>query len=198
MRPQTFVLRFLVMVIICFLVWYFFRSKTLIPDKMAAMPTPVHADAPKAIAQPQIAQPLAPPVQVKPETARSAPIADALVNADPRSNLDTAIAEIIRLYEANDNITRVKEFFTQDDLDRVKSTMNISIEEWVHISEQYPEAAYNRENDLAIWRSMQGQTPRMSGNGNIATYETVTLDGSHKKAALKKHDGLWYIDYVEP
>jgi len=161
------------------------------PKTIATAPTP----AATTVKAPAIANAVAAPV-IPP----SAPISTvpatttAVITApvDPRTSVDTAIAEAIRALENTDMVAFFKEVAPPDQLARLSPGQLETIAE---ANMQNPGAKRGMAAALAALKSVQGQQPILSDNGDTATFETTipSSDGSMYQVVLKRQSGLWYL-----
>jgi len=196
MRTKTLLLFFVVLAVLV-AIWVFTQPKEPVAEKSADAPATAKSDAPKPAAPvisatpAQVEKPTLPPVQSS--ASQPAAVEASATPAEPRANLDTAIAEAARLLEARDFVTLFKEFAPPEAADHLPQGM--TIEQLAQMAQADPGAQAGMQQSLDALRSIQGQTPTMGDNDNTATYQANLPDGSTKKVILKKADtGLWYIE----
>ena len=104
---------------------------------------------------------------------------------DPRENLDTVIAETIRLIEAKDTETLLKFVLPRLQLERrlEKNTME----------ELAKEVEPSLPNALKILKQIQGTKPRLSEDEKRAVYEVKDPIDGQKEATFYKEDKFWYL-----
>ena len=103
---------------------------------------------------------------------------------DPREKLETALPEAIRLLEAKDYATLLKEFVAPDDFKHI--TENQSLEQFA--KEFGEDKAAGVLKDL---KSIKDKTPELSAEGNKATF--AREDANAKPIVWVKIDKYWYI-----
>ena len=104
--------------------------------------------------------------------------------ADPREKLDTAIPEAIRLLEAKDYATLLKEFVLPDDFKKI--TANVKLEDF---AKQFGED--KAADALKALKSLKDKKPEMSADGTKATFKLD--DPQSKPMVWMKVDKYWYI-----
>jgi hypothetical protein len=105
---------------------------------------------------------------------------------DPREKLDTAVPEAIRLLEAKDYPTFLKNFLPPDDLKKI--TEKVPLDEF---SKQFGENKAPRL--LLVLRSIRDAKPTLDPSGNKATYELKEPIDRKKTIGWVKVDKHWYI-----
>lgn len=116
----------------------------------------------------------------------TATLARADDKPDPRTKVDTAVAEAVRLLEAKDYATLLKKFVPPDELKRI--TENASIEEF---ATKFGETKAPRM--LKAMKAAKGIEPTLSDDGSKATIKfKEPIDGKEKIEFIKV-DKLWYI-----
>jgi hypothetical protein len=188
MKPKNFLLVAFFVAIAGAGIWWFMRPMAIVPEKAVAAPTPVEGNAPKLVTQvAQVELPKLPPAIPSAETA---PIMDAPIVADPRTNLDTAIGEYIHVLETNNMVGFWKDYYTPSTLKQLPPG---AVEGIAQRTQQDTNMMQGLGRILSALRSTQGQTPTMSADGNTATYDTSTADAGNVQIVFKKKDGLWYF-----
>lgn len=109
-------------------------------------------------------------------------VADA---ADPRENLDTAIADAIRLLEKKEYKEMLKRYVDPKDLEKV--TANTPLDEF---AEQF--GSRKAEQLLLVLKSIQGTKPMLDKDGTEATFQPK-MEVSKRSIKFGKVDKLWYI-----
>jgi hypothetical protein len=104
--------------------------------------------------------------------------------ADPRAKLDTAIPEAIRLLEAKEYKTMLKEFGAPDALKKILGEVSLD-----QFAERF--AAGKADDLLKALKSIKGKKPEMSDDGNKATF--TLADRNAQPVILEKIDKCWYI-----
>jgi len=191
MKPKNFLLIASFVAIAGAGIWWFMRPMATATGKPVAAPTSVNATAPKLVAQvAQVESPKLPPVTPSAETTEAALNVDAPIVTDPRTNLDTAITEYIRVLETNDMVGFWRDFYTPNTLKQLPPG---AVEVIAQRTQQNTQMMQGFGRILSVLRSTQGQTPTMSADGNTATYDTSTADAGEVRIILKKEGGLWYL-----
>ena len=103
---------------------------------------------------------------------------------DPREKLETALPEAIRLLEAKDYATLLKEFVAPDDFKHI--TENQTLEQFA--KEFGDDKAAGVLKDL---KSIKDKQPELSADGNKATF--AREDPNAKPIVWLKIDKYWYI-----
>jgi hypothetical protein len=104
--------------------------------------------------------------------------------ADPREKLETAVPEVIRLLEAKEYATMLKEFVSPDALKKI--TAEVSFDELVQRF-----SAGKADDLLKTLKSIQGRKPEMSADGSKATF--AREDPKARPVVFMKTDKYWYI-----
>ncbi len=191
MKPKNFVLAFLLVAMLAVCIWWLMKRAVASQEKNAQLPPPIKADAPMPVAKAaQVELPKLPPV-----AAKSDPIsgADALADADPRTNPNTATAEAIRLIEINDMVGYVKAVFPPKYLAMLPRGDTVELLAQEMESPKYRDAMLK---NLAALKSIQDQPPILTDDDNTATFETHMDDPLRTEVVLKKVHGLWYIEHI--
>ena len=110
----------------------------------------------------------------------------APAKADPRENLDTAIAEAIRLLEKKDYAGFLTTFSEPGRLAKRRD----SLQEFA--------AEFGRERAgmvLGVLKQIQKTKPSVSENGTVATFKVDPAPaGGRDNIRWRKTDRYWYID----
>jgi hypothetical protein len=107
-------------------------------------------------------------------------------DVDPREKLETAVPEGIRLLEAKDYSTFLKNFVPPDDLK--KYTENSSFDEF---AKQFGETKAPRL--LQVMKAIKEVKPTVDPSGMKATYELQEPIAGKKTITWLKIDKHWYI-----
>jgi hypothetical protein len=113
-------------------------------------------------------------------------LATADSKADPREKLETAVPEGVRLLEAKDYSTFLKNFITPDDLKKI--TEKAALDEF---SKQFGENKAPRL--LQVLKSIRDAKPTLDPSGKKATYELKEPIDGKKTITWVKVDKHWYI-----
>ena len=105
---------------------------------------------------------------------------------DPREKLDTAVPEAIRLLEAKDYSTFLKNFIPPDDLKKV--TEKATLDEF---AKQFGENKGPRL--LQVLKSIRDAKPTLDSSGKKATYELKEPIDRKKTITWVKVEKYWYI-----
>ncbi len=205
MKPQRFILIALAAVIVGASLWWFTRPAET-PEKTADVPALAKANTPKTAGPTtQIAQPLAPPVKIKSQTAKSA---DAPPNSsDPQADLKTAIPEIARLVRAGDWATFRETYTSPDKADPrdIQKMRDVQQQTEIDVSKDPKYGQFMQQQYEAMaesFEALENQTPIFSAAGNEATYQYATPAFSNGKMVqgvipeamtFVKINGKWYF-----
>jgi len=108
--------------------------------------------------------------------------------ADPRENIDTAIADSIRLLEAKSYEEFIRNYAAPEDLKTLLA--GTTMEEFV---KQF--AAENAAVVLKILKSVKDAKPVISADGKKATFKLKEeLKPPHPELTLIKIDKYWYFE----
>ncbi len=206
MKSPNFILRVLVTAIIGILVWWFLRPTPKTQEKTAAAYASSNVAAPKPLAPPQIAKPLASPVKVNSQTTTSAPPVAAPAEADPQADLKTAIPDIVRLFRAGDDAAFEQTYTPPDKLDpeRIQQlqAQQQQIRDMVaQDPRMLPMMQSGIDTAAQSYEALETQTPTFNASGDEATYMLTRLKVSNGKVVLGdtqipmtfvKINGKWY------
>lgn len=107
---------------------------------------------------------------------------------DPRENLDTAVKEAIRLMEAKEYETFIKQFLHPEDLKRLTDS-GTSVEE---MAKRF--AMKKAERNLEVLKELQEKKPQHSDDGRQAFVESEKFKRMpNSKIRFQKVGKLWYI-----
>ncbi len=143
------------------------------------------------------ATPAAPTVAVT-MPVKAAPATSATTTTDTtaiRSNLDTAITEAVRVLDAKDYGSFIKEFAPPDALP--PGMPPGMIDQILPMIVQQPDFVKQMGDLDSALKAIGTQkiAPAMSDDGKTATYNTTAADGSKSTLLFKKNaDGTWYPD----
>ncbi len=118
----------------------------------------------------------------------AAAAAQAQDKPDPRSKLETAIPDAIRLLEAEEYVNLLKQYVAPDDLKKI--TEKASLEEF---AVRFGEG--KAEKLLAVLKAIKDSQPELNAEGTLATFtfpEELQV-GSRNKIEFAKVNNLWYI-----
>ncbi len=160
-------------------------------------------DAPKAVAPPTIAPP-APKSDTEPVAAAKAPDP----NADSKTELNSAIADIVRLYRAGDFMEVYQTYTTPDKLDPESiQKVQESLQKLQHDQQETknPQLAQALaqnlqqiyESSAQLYEALENQTPTFNTTGDEATYMMTkdSFDGTQTATPITfiKINGKWYL-----
>lgn len=111
----------------------------------------------------------------------------ATATADPREKVETAVAEGVRLLEAKDYPTFLKNFVKPDDFKRL--TEKMSLEEF---ATGFGEG--KAEPILKVLKSLQDTKPELDATGTKATYAIKEALAGKREITFTKVDKYWYIE----
>ena len=106
--------------------------------------------------------------------------------ANPREKLETAITEAIRLLEAKEYATVLKNFVTPDDLKAI--TEKIPLDE---LAKQFGEGKADRL--LKVLKSIEDVKPTFDKEGKTATFKLKAEADGKKTISWVKIGKYWYI-----
>jgi len=191
-------------------IWWFTRSTTVALEKTAGATMPVRENAPKPVAPPQIAKPLAPVAQVKTEMASQPSVSTNATpdSADPQADLKTALPDIVRLQRTGDLVklyqtylqpNRLTPEFMQQLLDSLHRQQDSLAQadpdlqqRLLRIRQQIQEEAAQDVEDL------ESQTPTYNDAGDEATYVYTPrvlgeMSTEQEQKKFIKINGKWYL-----
>jgi hypothetical protein len=195
MKPKNFVLITLLVVIVALGIWWFTQPTASSTQKTAQVPSPAKTNTPNIVAQVnQVEPPKLPPATPKAEAADSASEDAVPTPADPRTKIDTAIAEEIRLWQKNDIAGYWEEFMLPSTLKKIEAngkTLEQVAQGYQQSVDQAPHSIADKALVLGIFQATQGQTPNISEDGNTAVFNIVA-NGGKWRVIMEKENGLWY------
>ena len=106
---------------------------------------------------------------------------------DPREKLETAVVEAIRLLEAKETLTFLKQFVHPDDLNKVIEGGK-TLEK---LAEQF--SAKKSSRLVAFLKEIRDKQPELSEDGNQAVFKVETKTAPGGKVVFQKSGKLWYI-----
>src|SRR5690606_27356115 len=106
--------------------------------------------------------------------------------SDPREKLETAIPEAIRLLEAKEYETMLKQFVRPDDLELILQTTTLE-----KLAEGF--AGEKSEKLLQALKQIEDTKPMLDESGKIATYTLKEKVGGKMTLVFEKVDKFWYI-----
>ncbi len=115
-------------------------------------------------------------------------------SADPRTDLKTAIQEIMRLTAAEDYDGMTKEFVSAESVASLPP--GVTIESLTQFCRQVYGKPEQRAVLLTAMQAMQDQAPVLDDDGKRATFTTKLPNGAIYSMSLLKENGLWYLDLV--
>jgi hypothetical protein len=117
------------------------------------------------------------------------PVATATQNPDPRTNVETAVTEAIRLLEAKEYVKFIAAFVPPDDLKRI-TAQGTSVEQFAQAMADGPRAGLL----LSALKSVKDATPTFDSEGKTATYKLKEpVMGARDTLVFVKIDGFWYL-----
>lgn len=112
----------------------------------------------------------------------AAPVPDEI-----RGNLDKLVPEAIRLIEAKEYVLLIETLATPDDIKNINSNGGVA-----KVAEEFGKE--NAPELLAVLKSLKDKKPKLSEDGNTATYSLEDIPDVHKKEIVfTKIEGRWYI-----
>lgn len=106
---------------------------------------------------------------------------------DPREQLDTAIPEAIRLLEAKEHKTFLKDFVAPADLERI--TKNIPLDQ---LAERF--GTDKADVLLGVLKSIKGAQPTLDAAKTRATFKLKEPIGGKEDIRWVKVEKNWYIE----
>ncbi len=186
----------LVLVVIALIagVIWLFQKPTPAPaaPTVAVAPKPAPTiEAPKPVAKSAVAAPVAATAAAKPAAAPAKP------GNDPQAELNTAIADMISLIQAQDMLTAVQRYLPPDFLAKMPPEEKADMEREMTVGLSSPDAQQGMQMMVQVLQGMQTQTPTLNAAGDTATYQLSDPTGRATKTVpfnLRKIDGKWYVD----
>jgi hypothetical protein len=106
---------------------------------------------------------------------------------DPREQLDTAIADTIRLLKAKDYKTLLERMVPPDDLKKIVGNESLEV-----FAREFGESDKPKVL-LEALQSVQGGKPKLSDDGTQARFDLKKPVGSKTTISFKKVGKNWYI-----
>jgi hypothetical protein len=210
MKPKNFILDAVAVAIVGIGLWWFTRPTVTAPEKPPQAPMLAKADsAPKIVAPQSIAPPIVPPATITqaenravaattphPQTPNAAPDADSPLKVEPQVDLNDAISQAIRVYQAKDFSGMVK-LLPQSFIDLMIQDGAIeSSEDYAKKLREIPQEDENINRVLQVLQSLQNQAPEMSPDDTIATYKIDPPINQADTVYFRKENGFWYLPYI--
>jgi hypothetical protein len=206
MKGKNFIWAFLVLTIAVVGIWWFMQMKAAAPEKIAVVPAPAPAetDAPKPIMPASgIAPPAAPPVGNNSEAPALAAKTDAPIDADPQSDLKTAIPDLARMWDTDDLAAIVRTYAPPDELAKSPWLLQHAQDATNFRMTAEPDLKADLhkvdEREAQELESIENQTPTFNDAGDKATYTVYSPpdedypNGEEGSVTFVKINGKWYL-----